>query len=98
MSDPAGLLQPPVLIRPAWAVQIAGDPPGVSPPLRDLGDHVGSTRPASTASCTRADSSASHNPRARRRFAVYWALIHPASGLVRRDMLATVRRRATPQP
>jgi len=40
----------------------------------------------------------STDSRARRRFAVYWALIRPASGLVRRDMLATVRRRATPQP
>ena len=34
--------------------------------------------------------------RAQRRFALYWALIRPASGLIRRDMLATVRRRATP--
>ncbi len=40
----------------------------------------------------------STDSRARRRFAVYWALIRPASGLVRRDMLATVRRRATPPP
>ncbi len=40
----------------------------------------------------------STDSRARRRFAVYWALIRPASGLVRRDILATVRRRATPQP
>ncbi len=34
--------------------------------------------------------------RAQRRFALYWALIRPASGLIRRDMLATVRRRARP--
>ncbi len=34
--------------------------------------------------------------RAQRRFALYWALIRPASGLIRRDMPATVRRRATP--
>ncbi len=42
----------------------------------------------------------STNDRARRRFALYWALIRPASGLVRRDMLATVGRLATsiPQP
>ncbi len=31
---------------------------------------------------------------ARRRFALYWALIRPASGLIRRDMLATVARLA----
>ncbi len=40
----------------------------------------------------------STDSRARRRFALYWALIRPASGLVRRDMLATVRRRATLHP
>lgn len=32
--------------------------------------------------------------RARRRFAIYWAIIRPASGLIRRDMLATVALRA----
>ncbi len=32
--------------------------------------------------------------RARRRFAIYWALIRPASGLIRRDMLAAVARGA----
>jgi len=32
---------------------------------------------------------------ARRRFALYWALIRPASGLVRRDMLVTISRLAT---
>lgn len=32
---------------------------------------------------------------ARRRFALYWALIRPASGLVRHDMLATIGRLAT---
>jgi len=37
----------------------------------------------------------STDSRARRWFSLYWALIRPASGLVRRDMLATVRRRAT---
>ncbi len=31
---------------------------------------------------------------ARRRFALYWAIIRPASGLIRRDMLATVARLA----
>ncbi|MGI8428012.1 MAG: hypothetical protein ACR2OB_01590 [Solirubrobacteraceae bacterium] len=41
---------------------------------------------------------------ARRRFALYWTLIRPASGLVRRDMLITISRLATrthepiPQP
>lgn len=33
--------------------------------------------------------------RARRRFAVYWTLIRGGSGLVRRDLLATVARLAT---
>lgn len=33
--------------------------------------------------------------RTRRRFAVYWALIRPFTGLVRRDMLRTVDRLAT---
>lgn len=37
----------------------------------------------------------STNDRARRRFALYWALIRPASGPVRRDMLVTIRRLAT---
>ncbi len=40
----------------------------------------------------------STNDQARRRFALYWALIRPASGLVRRDMLATVSRLATRTP
>lgn len=31
---------------------------------------------------------------ARRRFAIYWAIIRPASGLIRRDMLGAVARRA----
>lgn len=31
---------------------------------------------------------------ARRRFALYWAVIRPASGLIRRDILATVARLA----
>jgi hypothetical protein len=31
---------------------------------------------------------------ARRRFALYWTLIRPARGLVRRDMLATLARLA----
>lgn len=35
---------------------------------------------------------------ARRRFALYWALIRPASGLVRRDLLTTVSRLATRIP
>lgn len=35
---------------------------------------------------------------ARRRFALYWALIRPASGLVRRDLLTTVSRLATRAP
>jgi hypothetical protein len=33
--------------------------------------------------------------RARRRFALYWLLIRPGSGLIRRDMLAAVARLAT---
>lgn len=42
----------------------------------------------------------STNEWARRRFTLYWALIRMGSGLVRRDMLATVSRLATrtPQP
>ena len=42
----------------------------------------------------------STNDWARRRFALYWGLIRMGSGLVRRDMLATVSRLATrtPQP
>ncbi len=37
---------------------------------------------------------------ARRRFALYWVVIRPASGLIRRDMLATIARLAenTTQP
>ncbi|MDA8393046.1 MAG: hypothetical protein M0Z87_09690 [Actinomycetota bacterium] len=35
---------------------------------------------------------------ARRRFTLYWTLIRPASGLIRRDMLATIERRATRSP
>jgi hypothetical protein len=44
---------------------------------------------------TRGYSTDSH---ARRRFALYWALIRPGSGLVRRDLLATVARLATRHP
>jgi len=40
----------------------------------------------------------STDQRARRRFAAYWALIRPGSGLIRRDMLATVARRAEVTP
>lgn len=36
----------------------------------------------------------STDDRARRRFALYWALIRPASGLIRLDILATVGRLA----
>lgn len=36
----------------------------------------------------------STDPASRRRFAVYWAIIRIGSGLVRRDMLAAVARRA----
>ncbi len=36
--------------------------------------------------------------RARRLFALYWALIRPGSGLIRRDMLATVARLAEVGP
>jgi hypothetical protein len=35
---------------------------------------------------------------ARRRFAPYWAVIRPASGLIRHDMLATIARHATRSP
>ena len=35
---------------------------------------------------------------ARRRFQLYWTLIRPASGLIRRDMLATIARTATRTP
>jgi len=42
----------------------------------------------------------STNDQARRRFALYWALIRLPSGLVRRDMLATISRLTahTPRP
>jgi hypothetical protein len=33
-----------------------------------------------------------NDPRSRRRFALYWAVIRPGSGLIRRDMLAAVAR------
>jgi len=36
----------------------------------------------------------STDQRARRRFALYWVVIRPASGLIRRDLLATVARLA----
>jgi len=36
----------------------------------------------------------STDSRAQRRFLLYWAMIRPASGLIRRDLLATVRRHA----
>jgi hypothetical protein len=32
---------------------------------------------------------------AKRKFALYWALIRPGSGLIRRDLLRAVRRRAS---
>lgn len=40
----------------------------------------------------------STDDRARRRFRIYWALIRPASGLVRRDMLAATARAAERPP
>lgn len=40
----------------------------------------------------------STNDWARRRFGLYWALIRPASGLVRHDLLATVSRLAIAMP
>ncbi len=40
----------------------------------------------------------STDTRARHRFAPYWALIRPASGLIRRDMPTTIARHATRSP